>query len=340
MDARSTRKRSLTSLELCAGAGGQALGLARAGFRHVGLIEYDKAACETLTANRRQLRASHLASIEPTDLREYADSPEVTLANGVDLVAAGVPCPPFSLAGKRLGIRDDRNLFPAALKVVERVGPRAVIFENVRGLLDPHFESYRLEITHSLRRLGFEGMWCLVNAAHFGVPQVRLRAIYVGLRRDLWPSFVWRPPNNGLAPTVGDALYSMMASSGWSGAKEWKKKAAGMAPTLVGGSHKHGGPDLGPTRAKKAWAELGVNAHKLADAPPTSGFRGAPHLTVEMAAVLQGFPRDWKFAGGKTAAYRQVGNAFPPPVAENLGRSLARVLRASAETVLAPSEVA
>jgi DNA (cytosine-5)-methyltransferase 1 len=306
----------------------------------VGLIECDKAACETLTANRRLLKASHLRSIEPTDLREYADSPEVAVACGVDLVAAGVPCPPFSLAGKRLGIRDERNLFPAALKVVERVKPRAVIFENVRGLLDPHFAAYRLEISHSLRRLGFEGVWCLVNAANFGVPQVRLRAIYVGLQRDLWPSFVWRPPVNGHTPTVGAALYSMMASCGWSGAKAWKEKAAGIAPTLVGGSHKHGGPDLGPTRAKKAWEALGVNAHKLADAPPPPGFRGSPHLTVEMAAVLQGFPADWKFAGGKTAAYRQVGNAFPPPVAENLGRSLARVLRLSAQIAAAPSEVA
>ena len=78
---------------------------------------------------------------------------------------------------------------------------------------------------------------------------------------------------------------------------------------------KHGGPDLGPTRAKRAWASLGVNGHKLADEPPGRNFVGTPHLTVPMVALLQGFPPEWEFVGRKTNAYRQVGNAFPPPVA-------------------------
>src|ERR1700694_1364190 len=123
-------------------------------------------------------------------------------------------------------------------------------------------------------------MWCLLNAAHFGVPQFRLRAIYIGLQRDLWPGFVWQPSPNGHAPTVGTALYALMASCGWSGAKAWRQKAAGIAPTLVGGSHKHGGPDLGPTRAKKAWADLGVDALKLGDEVPGPDFKGMPRLTV------------------------------------------------------------
>jgi DNA (cytosine-5)-methyltransferase 1 len=120
-----------------------------------------------------------------------------------------------------------------------------------------------------------------------------------------------------------------MSSRGWRGAKEWSKKANLIAPTLVGGSHKHGGPDLGPTRAKRAWAGLGVNAHLLADEPPGPDYVGMPRLTVDMCAILQGFPASWRFAGRKTNAYRQVGNAFPPPVAKAVGVQIGRVLEAA-----------
>jgi DNA (cytosine-5)-methyltransferase 1 len=106
-----------------------------------------------------------------------------------------------------------------------------------------------------------------------------------------------------------------MASRGWKGADAWSKRANDIAPTIVGGSKKHGGPDLGPTRARRAWKELGVNGSVLANSPPEPDFVGDPMLTVQMVALLQGFPKDWNFVGGKTSAYRQIGNAFPPPVA-------------------------
>lgn len=121
---------------------------------------------------------------------------------------------------------------------------------------------------------------------------------------------------------------------------KWKEKitkasAAGktVAPTLVGGSRKHGGADLGPTRAKRAWGELGVDGMGIANDPESCDperdlFRSAgPMLTVAQAAIIQGFPEDWRFQGRKTARYRQVGNAFPPPVAEAVGRAIAAVLR-------------
>lgn len=107
-----------------------------------------------------------------------------------------------------------------------------------------------------------------------------------------------------------------MAAFGWPHAKAWSKQANQIAPTIVGGSKKHGGPDLGPTRAKRAWLELNVDGKGLANEPPHPDFEGTPKLTVPMVAQLQGFPKDWKFYGKKTPAYRQVGNAFPPPVAK------------------------
>jgi DNA (cytosine-5)-methyltransferase 1 len=121
-----------------------------------------------------------------------------------------------------------------------------------------------------------------------------------------------------------------MKRNGWEGAAEWASRADDIAPTLVGGSKKHGGADLGPTQAKKHWRDrLGVDALGLADEPPPPGFVGHPRLTVPMAALLQGFPARWPFQGGKTAAYRQVGNAFPPPVAQAVGRAIIEALSAA-----------
>jgi DNA (cytosine-5)-methyltransferase 1 len=150
------------------------------------------------------------------------------------------------------------------------------------------------------------------------------------LRTPLFSQFSWddvvSTTPNGSATTVSAALKKLISADGWTGAQSWAKKADKIAPTLVGGSKKHGGPDLGPTRAKKAWAEMGVDGHGLANNPPSRDFRGNPKLTVQMAAVLQGFPPDWKFAGGKTAAYRQVGNAFPPPVAAAVAEAIYNIL--------------
>jgi DNA (cytosine-5)-methyltransferase 1 len=119
-----------------------------------------------------------------------------------------------------------------------------------------------------------------------------------------------------------------MSSNGWTGAEEWSRQANGVAPAIVGGSKKHGGADLGPTRARIAWAKLGVNGAGLADQAPEKDFVGMPKLTVKMAALVQGFPSNWEFYGKKTPAYRQVGNAFPPPVAKAIGLAIVKALSA------------
>lgn len=310
----------MNSIEICAGAGGQALGLEQAGFDHVDLVEYEPPACATLRLNR-----PHWRVIEG-DVREYSASH----MKGIELIAGGVPCPPFSHAGKQLGADDERDLFPEAIRLVEESKPLAVMLENVRGLLDPAFGDYRANIIWTLKKLGYEAEWRLFQASDFGVPQLRPRSILVGMKKNIARHFDWPTPGLVSPPTVGDVLYDLMAQDGWVGADHWRENAQSIAPTLVGGSKKHGGPDLGPTRARKAWAELGVDGRGLADAPPTSSFVGMPRLTVRMAARIQGFPDEWQFVGKKTPTYRQIGNAFPPPVARAVGEQIAAAINASA----------
>ena len=302
------------SIELCAGAGGQAIGLEKAGFEHDALVEIDSHCCETLRLNRPKW------NVIEDDLRVFKD--RASDFKGVDLVAGGLPCPPFSIAGKQLGALDERNLFPDALDVIDAVRPKAVMIENVRGFLGAVFEDYRAHLKQQLKKLGYEADWRLLNASDFGVPQLRPRVVIVATRKEYWSNFEWPCTERYNPKTVGQTLYPMMSANGWIGAKKWRDNADEIAPTIVGGSKKHGGPDLGPTRARLAWAKLGVEGRTLAEAAPESDFVGMPRLTVPMVALLQGFPKDWKISGKKTNAYRQVGNAFPPPVAAAVASQL------------------
>jgi DNA (cytosine-5)-methyltransferase 1 len=294
---------------LCAGGGGQALGIEQAGFRHLALVDNDTFAVATLRQNRPQWL------VYEEDLKHFVSDHLTEYVGRVDLVAGGVPCPPFSIAGKQLGHEDERDLFPTALAIVKRVKPRAIMLENVRGLMEPRFASYRQGLDEQFGEMGYRSEWRLLHASDFGVPQLRPRVVCVAMRKSLMRKFSWPEPLSESAQSVGEILRPLMASRGWKEADVWARRANRIAPTLVGGSKKHGGPDLGPTRARRAWAGLGVDGLGLANTPPEPDFSGAPKLTVEMAALLQGFPPNWQFIGGKTAAYRQVGNAFPPPVA-------------------------
>jgi DNA (cytosine-5)-methyltransferase 1 len=312
----------LTSVEICAGAGGQALGLEQAGFSHEAVVEIDPDACETLRRNRGSAWKIIEDDIANVDGQAFA---------GVDLVAGGVPCPPFSIAGKQLGRDDDRDLFPQALRLVEEIRPRAVVLENVRGLATARFDGYRAQVLARLHALGYETWWDPVNASDHGVPQLRPRFVLVAIRQPWASAFRWPEPVDGPPATVGQTLADLMSSRGWPGAAAWSGRASDIAPTIVGGSKKHGGPDLGPTRARAAWRELGVDGLGIADEIPSADYPAEkmPKLTVRMVARLQGFPDSWEITGRKTAAYRQVGNAFPPPVAEAFGTAIAAALRHS-----------
>ncbi|MER7608471.1 DNA (cytosine-5-)-methyltransferase [Nocardioides sp. NPDC127503] len=319
----------LTSIEICAGAGGQALGLEDAGFEHELLVEYWEPACTILEENRRDWRVEH------EDVRGY--SFKEFKSKEIDLVAGGVPCTPASKAGKQLGASDERNLWPDALRMVEEVEPRVAMFENVRGLMDAKFADWRQETIDRLEQLGYKDPeWRLVYAADFGVPQLRPRSVLVAFRdADDRNRFKWPEPETpGEARvTVGEAIKDLVGARGWD-AHTWATEVAtSVGPTLVGGSEKHGGADLGPTRARAQWLQLGVDGLGLADHgwapdpgwPPDKPFK----LNVRMAARIQGFPDTWKIDQvlRKTNAYKTMGNAFPPPVARAMGIAIRRALQ-------------
>ncbi len=306
-----------SSLEICAGAGGQALGLEMAGFKHLTLVEYEKDYCVSLKRNRPEW------DVRCMDVCEFDGRPYRGM---VDLLAGGVPCPPFSIAGKQLGAEDERDLFPQMLRLVEEIDPRIVMIENVRGFLGKQFDTYRNSIIARLNKLGYNVHLSLLNASDYGVPQLRPRAIIIGIRTDMYDIFTFPQPHPEKNQTVGNTLYDLMAANGWKGAEQWRNLANKIAPTLVGGSKKHGGPDLGPTRARNAWLEMGIDGRGVANEAPLADYDGLVRLTPRMMARLQGFPDNWQFAERKTAACRMIGNAFPPPVAKEVGKKIKQVL--------------
>lgn len=306
---------ALTCIEICAGAGGQALGLERAGCKHAALVECEAEYCKVLKHNRPDW------NVICDDVRNFNGSDYY----GADLLAGGVPCPPFSVAGRQLGENDQRDLFPEALRLIHEIKPRAVMLENVRGFLGRSFTNYRTRILNAIEAQGYSVNIKLLDASSFGVPQYRRRVVIVAIRNDQNTLFTYPEGSSGLV-SVGEALHDLVASRGWKGADEWAKRADTPAPTLVGGSKKHGGPDLGPVRARKAWALLGVDGRGIADEAPAQDHEGMFRLTAAMMARLQGFPDEWEFSTKKTQTCRMIGNAFPPPVAEAVGRKIKECL--------------
>ena len=180
----------LSAVEFCAGAGGQALGLEAAGFGHSLLVDNDEFCCKTLKQNRPDWNVVH------------ADMGDISGAGykGVDLFAAGLPCPPFSVAGKQLGEKDERNLFPEALRLIKEIQPKFVLIENVRGFLDPTFSDYRTLLRGQLRHLGYQVDWRLLNARDFGVSQLRPRVAIIAAKEHYWPYFSFPEPTPAKSP--------------------------------------------------------------------------------------------------------------------------------------------
>lgn len=310
-------------VDVCAGAGGLALGLEQAGFDPVLLLDNKTVACETLRLNRPDWHVLEM------DLREF-DPAEHPQTYDVDLLSAGLPRVKSSATAARAETDEEKRLLEAAVLLAHGVQPRALLIENVPGLVDSDtFEPLRTFVHEELEHLGYRLSWFVLNAADYGVPQDRKQGVLVALKEPYFDRF--RPP----APTVekyvsvGSALRRSMAERGWSGADAWAAQALSVAPTLVGGSDNRGGADLGPTGTKKAWARMGVNGGSLADevpGPDQDDSSEMIRLTVSQTALLQSFPTDWHVAGKKTLRYRQIGHASPPPVGKALGEAIADAL--------------
>ncbi|WP_037803293.1 DNA cytosine methyltransferase [Streptomyces sp. NRRL F-5135] len=323
----------LRFVDVCAGGGGLALGLEHAGFEPVLLLDKNPVACDTLRRNRPTWQ------VLETDLLDFSPSmyPEIY---DVDLLSAGPPRVRSTIA--RSETEAELRLLEATVYLAHAVQPRALVIENVPGLLNaPHFEPIRDLISNELNHLGYRFRWLLLNAADFGVPQNRRQGLLVALKEQYFDAF--RPPEPTVREhlSVGRALRRSMAMGGWRDADRWAAQALSVAPTLVGGSDRRGGADLGPTGTRKAWARMGVDGSTVADNVPGPDFVWAPEagrdgmvrIAMDQAALLQGFPSDWGFAGRKTARYRQIGHASPPPVAKALGLAIRAALLATATPV-------
>lgn len=309
---------SLHVLELFSGAGGMSYGLEVAGFQQALSIDFDADAVATVRRNRP------FWNVLNDDVRNFRGSNY----RDIDLLAAGVPSSPFSIAGQRLGASQASDLLLETLRLIEQVKPSAIILENVSGLGAARFREYRTRIVEVLEGFGYFTDWRKIQAFEYGLPQMRPRLILVALLASRFRLFDW-PAVVHPIQTVGQLLLPSMSADGWLGADAWSKRANGIAPTIVGGSRTHGGADLGPTRSKQAWLALGVDGRGVSDAPPGADapISLLPRLTNQMVAKIQGFDDAWIFEGKKTSVYRQIGNASPPPVFASIGSAIARALR-------------
>ncbi|GGG67091.1 cytosine-specific methyltransferase [Kocuria dechangensis] len=254
----------------------------------------------------------------------------------IDLLSAGLPRVQASAASNRSrGSSHELELLMATVKLAQSLRPRALLIDNVAELaVAGAYGGIREQIHDKLAQLGYRYKWFVLNAVDFQVPQDRKHGFLVALQGDLIDGFQVPSPSRQSPPTTGEALLASMASRGWAHAAEWARLADKVAPTVVGGSWERGGADLGPTGSKRAWARIGVDGGTVADEVPGPDFSWDPSLgrsgmmalTTAQVARLQGFPAEWLVAGRKTARYRQVANASPPPLAQAVGEAIVTAL--------------
>ncbi|MGW4516455.1 DUF6339 family protein [Streptomyces sp. NPDC004393] len=318
-----------TAVDVCAGVGGQALGLEQAGFTILAAVDIDADSCATLHHNRPDWHVLH-------DDIQRIDSTRHPRLHGVDLLCCGLPRSPYTMAGLQQAMSDPRDALEAALQMALAVRPRVLLLENIPTFhTDVRFEEPRRRIHQTAQALGYELAWGSLQATDFEIPQNRVHGFAVAMAPENMRRFSWPTPTGRPAPSLGETLLKSMAARGWPQAAEWAARADSPAPLIVGGATGRGGADLGPSRAKSQWARHGVYGGSIGDVVPGPGFRldldvepryGLPRLTVEQVALLQGLPEDWVIQGKKTSAYRQVSQAVPPRLARELGRRIIAAL--------------
>lgn len=330
----------MQTLELFAGCGGLAKGLELAGFEHAGLLEVNHQACESLRANFDS-RLVHEMDVRKIDFHEF---------NGVDLVSGGPPCQPFSLGGLAKANNDARDMFPQAIRAISEIKPRGFMFENVKGLLRAKFAPYfnyiilRLSFPDCVQKDGetwrshlrrlqgivegahytglrYKVQYKLLNAAEYGVPQVRERVFIVGLREDVSTAWTW--PEK----VCEDPKSRVPISSALAGVPDPKVDPSYAEDhVFIGGARiypGHTGSDFSkPSKTIKAGAHGvpgGENMLRFADG-------SLRYMTVHEAKLIQTFPSDYRVTGSWGEALRQIGNAVPVKLAQCVGGRLHQLL--------------
>ena len=344
-------KRQYTAVELFAGAGGLALGLEEAGFKDVGLVEWDKYAASTLRANRPEWNViqGDVVEIAEKGIRNYIDK-----YVEVDLLSGGYPCQAFSYAGKKLGLEDVRGtMFYYYSKILEELMPRVFLAENVRGLVS-HDEGKTLKtMIDVFTEIGYNVEYKILKATDYGVAQKRERVIIIGTRKDLKDIEFKFPKPFGYIPTLRDALRDVPESEG-SKYPEKKKKVLDLVPPggcwidlpediakeYMGKSYYSGGGKRGMAR-RISWDEPCLTltcspAQKQTERCHPDETR--PFTTREYARI-QSFPDEWRFEGSVSQVYKQIGNAVPVKLGKAVGLSIVAYLNKVEEYRLNESDM-
>ena len=332
--------RTFTSIELFAGGGGLALGMHKAGFKHLLLNEFDKDACATLQRNMPDWNVVQ-CDIHDIDFTSYYGK--------VDLLTGGFPCQAFSYAGKRLGFEETRGtLFFELARAVKEIRPKVFMAENVKGLLE-HDNGHTIETIKSvISELGYTLIEPhVLRAILYNVPQKRERLILIAIRNDIAPlvNFKW-PSVCGDIRTLRDAFFSgelydcdVPESEGQKYPKskerimklvpeggDWRDLPEEIAKEYMKRSYHLGGGKTGIAR------RLSMNEASLTlTCSPAQKQTERCHpietrpLTVREYARIQTFPDNWQFCGSLSAKYKQIGNAVPVNLAWAIGRSLIRL---------------
>ena len=336
-------KMARKSLELFAGAGGLALGLERAGFSPVALVEIDKDAAATLHANRPEWNVLNedIAVLSPLNLLKMFGLKEGEL----DLLSGGAPCQSFSYAGKRLGLEDARGtLFYHYALFLKKLRPKTFLFENVRGLLThDRGRTYRT-ILDVFAECGYEIQRQVLNAWDYGVAQKRERLITIGVRRDLLPRLtISFPKKHEHKPVLREILKDVPPSVGTQYSEE-KRKLFELVPP--GGYWRDIPEILARSYMKSCWGmgggRTGILRRLSYDEPsltvltsPTQKQTERCHpaeprpMNVRENARIQSFPDDWMFCGTVSSQYKQVGNAVPVKLAYEIAREIEKGLEAA-----------
>ena len=320
-------KTAVTAIELFAGAGGIALGLEQAGISTLEYVEFDKACCETLRANRPEWNVI-CDDIHNVSFKKYKDK--------VDIVTGGFPCQAFSYAGKKMGFDDTRGtLFHEFARCVKEVRPKMFLAENVRGLASHDNGRTLSVIIGVLEELGYTVQKQILNAAYFGVGQKRERIVIIGVKKG-WPITFTYPKAEAKMTTLREALKDCPASIGEQ-YSEKKRKVLALVPPggcwvdlpeeiakeYMGKSYYSGGGRRGMAR-RISWDEPSLTLTCSPSQKQTE--RCHPEetrpFTVREYARIQSFPDNWAFSGGITDQYKQIGNAVPVELARRIGVQL------------------